>query len=143
MKYKGMELVEITERQVFDPPRLMLVWDDGMTEAVEEEVCAILPHRTPACRVVGYYNHSYAHCAEIPEEPKPRRATNRELAKWLAHGNGQISRVEVEGGATVIKSSSWDYYGEDDSLVKEEYRVRKWDDTGWHEPTTEYMGLKE
>lgn len=30
------------------------------------------------------------HNIELLDPPKPRRATNRELSRWLAQGNGQI-----------------------------------------------------
>lgn len=140
MKYKGIELVEITEEQIFYPPRLMLVWDEGMTEAIKEKVCAILLHRTPACRVVGYYNNSFAHCAAIPEEPKPRRATNRELAKWLAQGKGEYTNPKAE---YYDNYSSFSYKEcNKDEEVYVNFKVRKWDDAEWHEPDVQYMGIE-
>ena len=143
MQYNGIELVEITEPQVFDPPKKMVVWDNDANKK-ECIVAAILPgvaYPVATIDVLGRLDGNYSHCAEIPEEPKPRRATNRELAKWLAQGNGQISKVE---DGVLYTSSSWDYHREDDSFVKEEYRirVRKWDDTDWNEPTIDYLGLE-
>lgn len=139
MQYKNVELEEITEPQVFNPPKEMLVWNDAWNGPEERSVCAIIKLGDcfqaigPTCR--------YQHCAEIPE-PKSRRATNRELARWLAKGNGQISRVE---DGVILTSSSWDYYSADDSFVQEEsrIRIRKWDDAEWHAPTADYMGLGE
>ena len=32
MKYKGIELKEITEPQIFNPPKKMLVWDREQDE---------------------------------------------------------------------------------------------------------------
>ena len=42
MKYKGIELKEITEPQVFNPPRVMVVWDNDANKK-ECIVAAILP----------------------------------------------------------------------------------------------------
>lgn len=142
MQYKGIELVEITEPQIFDPPKTMVVWRDDGKEPIIDEVIAIF---AKSCnfqyRVVLNDCSFYSHCAFIPEKPAPRMATNRELSKWLAQGNGQVSKVE---DGVMYTSSSWDYHRKDDSFVKEEYRlrVRKWDDTDWHEPTIDYLGLE-
>ena len=66
MKYKGIELKEITEPQLFNPPRRMLVWDsDGDT--VELNVCAVV--NRDGFRVITERS-AWRHCAEIPEEPK-------------------------------------------------------------------------
>ena len=73
---------------------------------------------------------------EIPEEPKPRRATNRELAEWLAKGNGQKS------GNKGIACISYSYgHLADDCEIDKTVVVRKWGDAEWHEPTVDYMGL--
>ncbi len=128
MKYNGIELKEFTSDRpvVFDPPRKMLVWDVVDREPCERTIVAYLPGRSMHS-AVGM-NDAYSYCAEIPEEPKPRRATNRELAKWLAQGNGE--RVFVDDPRS------------DNLPVSECVRVRKWDDEDWHEPTADYMGLE-
>ncbi len=127
MKHNGIELKEFTSDRpvVFDPPRDMLVWDSGYSEALARLVHAYVPVRH--WPVIAEDNN-WTHCAEIPEQPKPRRATNRELAKWLAQGNGE--RVFV------------DDHRSDNLPVSECVRVRKWDDEEWHEPTADYMGLE-
>ena len=100
MIYKGTELVEVVEPQTFRPPKLMLVWNDcdvdsilkGEYDLKQVKVYGIIDDT--GSRVVSLVDGSmelFEHCAEIPEEPKPRRATNRELAWWLAQGYGQKS----------------------------------------------------
>ena len=87
MNYNGIELKEFTsDRPVtFDPPKKMLVWDEIMDTPLEVKVCSYMPAwRYP----VGTSTQTFCHCAEIPEEPKPRRATNIELMKWLPHIRG-------------------------------------------------------
>lgn len=57
--------------------------------------------------------------------------TNRELAEWLARGNGEICMSDIR--------LSYHNYEEDDKPVTEMF-VRKWDDV-WHRPTRQYLGL--
>lgn len=72
------------------------------------------------------------------KKPKPRRATNRELAKWLAQGKGQIF-----GLGTKI-STIYDYYAglADNDEVPKFLKVRKWENIGWHEATVDYMEIE-
>lgn len=142
MKYKGIELVEITEPQVFSPPRDMLVVDELDDEPKEKSVVAIIDNGTNhrvivqegACKFTCYQL-----CFEIPEEPKPRRATLRELAKWCAQGNGQIQ----DANQLNCVFTGLDYGPDcDDRAAPDIYKVRKWDDRDWHEPDVQYMGLE-
>ena len=138
MEYNGIELKEFASDKpvLFDTPKKMLVWDEGFDDALVLDVFAYLPWRP--LPVIGHTS-TWKYCAEIPEEPKPRRATNMELAKWLAQGNGQYS----EEDETYI----WTYFayvdGDDDCECSKYILIRKWDDKEWHEPTADYMGLKE
>lgn len=43
MKYKGIELKEVTELQLFNPPKKMLVWDSNSSEPTEKDVVAFIP----------------------------------------------------------------------------------------------------
>ena len=132
MKYKGIELKEVTEQQLFNPPKNMLVWDNEETTPIEIPVLAIV-NRT-GNRVVTE-NTMWRHCAEIPEEPK-KLVTYRELARWLAEGNG-----EVMWANNVL--SNWNYSTDDEAkALDENLSVRKWDDTEWHKATREYLGLE-
>ena len=130
MKYKGIELKEVTEPQLFAPPKKMLVWDN-CSDIVELDVYAIVSRRD--FRVICE-NSTWKHCAEIPE---PKLATHRELARWLAEGKGQYRRI-------LTTASTFTYANEDENnSVNELLAVRKWDDTEWHKPTMEYLELED
>ena len=129
MKYKGIELEEITEPQIFNPSKPMLVWDSDEKCPCVLNVCAIV--NRDGFRVITERS-AWRHCAEIPEV----LATNRELARWLAEGKGEV--MDQDGLFT-----SWFYWkGKEDAPVKDSLFVRKWDDTEWHSPTREYLGLE-
>ena len=133
MKYKGIELTEVTEPKLFDPPKKMLVW--GCYENITElDVYAITSRKDFP---VICENSTWRHCAEIPKVPESKLVTYRELARWLSEGNG-----EVMWSKTVC--SNWNYSNdEENKALDESLSVRKWDDTEWHKPTREYLGLED
>lgn len=139
MKYKGFELKEITKPQIFDPPKEILVWNDSNDPYEEprvDTVYAVIAKEPGVTKAIGYCCR-WEHCAEIPKELKPRRVTNRELAKWLAFGNGEYkNRINLISTAYTYDES------ESDVLVDNYFKVRKWDDIEWHEPTIDYMGIE-
>ena len=133
MKYKGIELTEVTEPKLFDPPKKMLVW--GRYENITElDVYAITSRKDFP---VICENSTWGHCAEIPKVPESKLVTYRELARWLSKGNGA-----VKSGNTIC--TNWNY-GDDkeNCIVRDSLYVRKWDDTEWHKPTREYLGLED
>ena len=137
MKYKGIELNKFTSDRpvLFDTPKKMLVWDEGFDDALVLDVFAYLPWRP--LPVIGH-TRTWKYCAEIPVEPKPRRATEMELARWLAQGNGCFTNVDGDYCWT-----STEYDGTNPGKeCNPDWRVRKWDDKEWHEPTADYMGLE-
>lgn len=138
MKYKGIELKEITEPQIFDPPKKMLVWNNTMDYAIQSMIVAIVERMDGLCAMC-YDGETYPHCTEIPEEPKPRRATKQEFARWIAQGKGEW-KERYSDYAFV----QWDSYREAEANepCSEKIVVRKWDDTEWHEPTVDYMGIE-
>lgn len=75
-------------------------------------------------------DNSYALCYLVSEPNKPRRMTNRELAKWLAQGNGQW-----KGAADTIGMAY--SYGLDDHEIPDGIMIRGWDETEWREPVIE------
>lgn len=137
MKYKGIELKGFTSEKpvIFDPPKRMLVWDYDDGTPIEKDVIAFIPNR---CRKVIEQTCSYIHCAEIPDKGS-ELATNREIAKWLAQGNGQY---KVSGGSSLWTEHHYDV-GQDDDACSKFILVRKWDDTEWNKPTREYLGLED
>lgn len=133
MKYQGIELVEITTPQIFDPQKEMFVWDDTQSTPHKCEVCAIIKRKNKTLAITDNLI-TYAHCAEIP---KPRRATNRELAKWLSAGYGEYrNQISLVANAFTYDES------ETNNAVNNDIKVRKWDDIAWHEPTIDYMGIQ-
>lgn len=139
MEYNGIKLTEVTESQIIDPPRKMLVWDYDPGILLKADVIAIVNGTYSGYPVITKTGN-FLHCAEIPEEPKPRRATNRELSKWLAKGHGEYSN-------TVCCTTSYITYeyllDSAESKVSDNILVRKWDDADWHEPTVDYMCIEQ
>lgn len=132
MKYKGIELTEVTEPQLFDPPKKMLVWDNY--DKVKLDVYAIVSRKEFP---VICETSTWQHCAEIPDVSESEQVTYRELARWIANGNG-----EVKSANTVF--ANWNYYVESENKsIPNHFSVRKWDDTEWHKPTREYLGLED
>ena len=133
MEYKGIELKEVTEPQLFDPPKKMLVWE-SCENITELNVYAIVGRKDFP---VICENSTWRHCAEIPKVPELELVTYRELASWLAEGNG-----EVMWANNVL--SNWNYSTDEENKdLDESLSVRKWDDTEWHKPTREYLGLED
>lgn len=144
MKYKGIELVEITKPQVFDPPKKMLVWGENNREARIDYIYAIGPSSMDLpVRAISddgsIGTNCYKYCAEIP---KTRRATHREVSKWLAQGNGEVTEGDTDN-FPFCKSSLYYDSEKSDKPCRYTIRIRKWDDNEWHEPTIDYMGIKE
>ena len=147
INYNGMELEEFKPEkpEIFLRPRKALCWDGDDYEKSFRSVCnvfAVVPYMNPPVYTEsrdGRQDSSWYHCALIPDPPKPRRATNRELARWLIEGNAQIRHSDSD-----MVYVGWNYKEfEDDLPCSNDILVRKWNDTEWHEPTVDYMGLED
>ena len=83
-----MKEVTYEDWQKNPTPRMMWVWDDNEKEKIKRKVIYVLSGaRGRKLNVITLYTdeactYAYGHCAEI-EEPKTRRMTNKELARWL------------------------------------------------------------
>lgn len=129
--YHGVKLNEVTEPQVFDPPKDMYVWDDN-GDVAKRTVYAIGSRslRYPVLTASGGFHH----CANIYES-KP--VTNRELARWVAEGKGEVMDNDCI-------FPNWVYWTKhEDDPIKATLRVRKWSETEWHSLTREYLGLDD
>ena len=135
MKYYGIELEEVTEPQLFNPPKKMLVWDNDVGCPSYANVCAVV--RSKDFPVICDYS-TWRHCAEIPEQ---KLATYRELSRWIAEGNGEVTDELNDEGAIYTQLFYWK--GRENDAVVDSVHVRKWDDTEWHKPTREYLGLED
>ena len=146
-KYK---VEEVTKPQVFDPPKEMLVWSyrEGRPDNVEvAEVLAIISKLKRHANVIYKLKDDenkcfWACCCGLikSEVVKHRYATNLEFSRWLSQGNGQV-RTDTDCGNidTAI------FYDDkcDDTPVRDGLMARKWGDKEWHEPTIDYLGIKE
>lgn len=71
------------------------------------------------------------------QEESDYLCTYRQLAEWLAKGNGEL----FFGG---IAETSLSYLAEKaEDCLDQPYMIRKWDDREWHEPFLSYMNMKE
>ena len=68
------------------------------------------------------------------KEIKKRRKTNRELAKWLAQGNGQAKDIN---SSTITSRGLMYDDGDDDKPCPSYLVIRGWDETEWHAPEVE------
>lgn len=136
MKYNVQELQPITKPQIFDPPRRMLVWDSACDTPLIERVCAITISKPfPVITVESCYDY----CAEIPEEPKPKRATNIQLMEWLAKGNGVYHFGENSGLRMDIAVAD----GSANTVLAPNIQIRPFGTDKWLEPTLENMGMED
>ena len=71
-------------------------------------------------------------------KPEETPVTCRELSKWLAQGNGEYYEYDCDGWES---HRCIEYQYEQDNLPISKVMVRRWEDTEWHQPTREYMGL--
>ena len=139
INYNGMELEEFTsDKPVAFPKGTKAVCWDGDEIKDEKMVIAYVPYLRYRVLTLGADDcdgPSYMACALLPDPPKPRRATNRELARWLIEGNAQIRHSDSD-----MVYVGWNYKEfEDDLLCSNNVLVRKWSDTEWHEPTVDYL----
>lgn len=136
MNYKGVELQPINECKVFEEPREMLVWNECYTRPIVKFVCAVIPYRHEGSVITR--GGAFEYCAEIPEEPKPRMATWKELAYWLMDGKGLVVDENTSRVDTGVFFNRVDL----DAEVSDNLKVMRRDDTDWQEPTVDYLGLE-
>lgn len=80
---------------------------------------------------------------KIPNSMKDERITNRELAEWLAKGNGELCMGIYEAFITTVSNEFSYLENKWDAKVDMDIRVRKWGKNEcWHEPTYGYCGVK-
>lgn len=141
INYNGMELEEYRpdNPETYEPPKKMIVWSDGLKDSA---VLAKVLYVNPIYIFVSVLQDNghiavFDHCALIPETPASRMATWFELAKWCATGNGLVLDTLTERIDTGVMFKVNNHNDPVDDKIK----VRKWDDTEWHTPDVEYMGI--
>ena len=140
MKYNGIELEPITEPQIFDPPKEMLVWDSENDTPIVRRVWGIAPkeaHDTYPVRCINPTGYRY--CAEIPQT-KSKRATYLQLAEWLAKGNGTWKL-----NSTKFADIGFSLHIDEEKRELEEgkFLIRPFGTTEWLESTLENMGMED
>lgn len=119
-------------------PRMMWVWDDSEEDKQQRKVIYFLGSKAPFPVVVLTADESacdiYMHCAEI-EEPKTRRMTNKELARWLREKHTREFKYSNCDYAC-IHSYLYYYESNADKEVDERVVIRE-DDGEWREPLVE------
>lgn len=141
INYNEMKLEEVTAPQIFDPPKRMLVWDNSANIGTSI-VAAILPDvGFPVVTIDedGVIQSFHLHCAEIPEAPKLRKATWLEVARWCATGNGLVYDTDRDRIDTGIMFKP----NLESEPIVDEIKVRRWEDTEWHDPDVFYMGIEK
>ena len=118
-------------------PRLMWVWDKDEKDRVQRRVIYFIEDKNTSYPVVVLSSDNtlasnYKHCAEI-EEPKTRRMTNKELARWLREKPTRECKYQTSN----YICSTFDYreYVQDEEL-QEDMVIRE-DDGEWKEPLIE------
>jgi len=135
INYNGMELEEFApeDNRFFNPP-VKAVFINADHVPIREKMLYSFDKRFK-CPFTDEENLCWPHCALLPDPPVPRRATNRELARWLIEGNAQIRHSDSD-----MVYVGWNYKEfEDDFPCSNNVLVRKWSDTEWHEPTVDYL----
>ena len=75
--------------------------------------------------------------------PFPSRITCRELTRWLAQGHGEYTEKGLrDTSINCYANFNYSSLFQDDP-IPDSFLIRKWEDTEWHTPTREYMGLEE
>ena len=117
-------------------PRMMWVWNDDVENKEKIKVAYVL-NNGHTYRVLSIVDEdsafeTFKHCAEI-EEPKTRRMTNKELARWLREKPTREWKYNV--GRSVYSVHNYD---EDcgDGEVREDTVIRE-DYGEWREPLVE------
>lgn len=142
MQYKDLKEMTIKEwdGQPFDA--YVCDYDDtNVDNPPTVNVCGYFANKKyPWCCGDVRWNHVYPvewNKEKVKEalNPKPKRMTNRQLAMWVAKGNGEWTND------TLIACHSCYTYDkkEANDFVREDFRVRKWDSEEWSEPTTDLL----
>ena len=122
-------------------PRLMWIWDNIESGRKKLKVLYILSEEespTSYPRVLALTNEygrvvcHYEHCAEI-EDPKTRRMTNKELARWLREKPTRECKYDGDSyvySVHIYMESCGDEKVDDCILIRE-------NDSEWREPLVE------
>ena len=131
-----MKEVTYEDWQKNPTPRMMWVWNNDVENKEKRKVVYVL-NNDCTYRVLSIVDEdsnygTFKHCAEI-EEPKTRRMTNKELARWLRE------KPTREWKYTIDSCIYSNYIYEEDSADIDCWNaiVVREDDGEWREPLVE------
>ena len=131
-KDKGRQLIEGTEEECKD-----YAVENYCSRCVRKANCAF--HQWFICngqtldtapKIYAWYCQGFRELKTI----KKRRKTNRELAKWIMQGNGQMKQRD---GKYIHNTFNVYDVHDDDTPCPDYLVIRGWDETEWHEPEVE------
>lgn len=124
-------------------PRMMWVWNNDFEAREKRKVVYVIKDDFVYCPVASVNEEeasfcSYRHCAEI-EEPKTRRMTNQELARWLMNGikDDKYREWKYIYGSVVFNFGSFNYQIDEGSLPVNSAILIRENGGEWHEPLVE------
>lgn len=132
-----MKEVTYEDWQKNPTPRMMWVWDISERDKVIRKVIYFNENKNAHYPIValssdGVIAACYKHCAEI-EEPKTRRMTHKELARWLREKPTREFKYKDSISVYSVHSYDEDCGGAEvaiDVIIRE-------DDGEWREPLVE------
>lgn len=132
-----MKEVTYEEWQKNPTPRMMWVWDSKVEDKAKRKVIYFIEDKKAHYPIVvltesGTVSVGFQHCAEI-EEPKTRRMTNKELARWLREKPTREWKYTID--SRIYTSYIYEEDGADIDCWNE--IVVREDDGEWREPLVE------
>ena len=119
-------------------------WDGKVFNAYADDVEITSPDKGRQYRITGFdcgrwlssTGIHWTHAYPVDwNKPKPKRMTNRQLAKWLAQGNGEVC---TEGGVGAYQTEGYPL-DKSNAEVHSNLLVRTWDSDEWIEPTVDLI----
>lgn len=134
-----MKEVTYEDWQKNPTPRMMWVWDDKVGDKVKRKVIYFNENKHAHYPIIALSENSdmsvgYKHCAEI-EEPKTRRMTKKELARWLREKSTREFKYCSSLFSYVYSTCTYDE-NEEEEEVRKDVVIRE-DDGEWREPLVE------
>ena len=116
-------------------PRMMWVWNSNVENKVQAKVIYVIKSdEYPVITDNDVDLLRYKHCAEI-EEPKTRRMTKKELARWLREKPTREFKYSSSISCSVYSTYIYDEDDEEEE-VRKDVVIRE-DDSEWREPLVE------
>ena len=133
-----MKEVTYEDWQKNPTPRMMWVWCDYVNAKQKRKVIYFFDPRLSYSVLALAENkistEHFKHCAEI-EEPKTRRMTKKELARWLREKSTREFKYSSSISCSVYSTYTYDEDDEEEE-VRKDVVIRE-DDGEWREPLVE------